>query len=87
MKVDVEGFEIFVLQGARNLIAKWRPVLFAELAEVNLRQHGFTAVELVKFIEQLDYDVLDARTMQAIDIHKTDYHTDIICFPRSKAVH
>lgn len=87
MKIDVEGFEIFVLQGARNLIAKWRPILFVELAEVNLRQHGYTALALVEFIEQLDYDVRDARTMQPTDKRKTDYHTDIICFPQNKAVH
>ena len=87
MKIDVEGFEIFVLQGATQMISKWRPVLFVELAEVNLRQHGFTAVALVEFIEQLWYDVRDARTMQAVDKFKTDYHTDIICFPQSKTVH
>jgi len=87
IKIDVEGFEIFVLQGAMNMIAKCRPVLFVELAEVNLRQHGYTSVSLVEFIEQLEYDVMDARTMKAIDKLKTDYHTDIICFPKNKAVH
>jgi FkbM family methyltransferase len=87
MKIDVEGFEIFALQGAKKIIAKWRPVLFVELAEVNLRQHGYTALSLVEFIEQLGYEVKDARTMREVDKLKTDYHTDIICFPKSKAVH
>lgn len=85
MKIDVEGFEIFVLQGALNIIAKCKPILFVELAEVNLRQHGYTAMSLVEFIENLGYDVKDARTMKVVDRHKPDYHTDIICLPVNKA--
>lgn len=82
LKIDVEGFEMFVLQGAEESIKKWRPILFVELAEVNLNEHGLSARQLIEYIEQLNYDVLDARTMEKIDRSKPDHHTDLICFSK-----
>jgi hypothetical protein len=35
MKIDVEGFEYFVLLGARNLILKYKPIIFIEIWDVN----------------------------------------------------
>jgi FkbM family methyltransferase len=83
LKIDVEGFEMFVLQGAEESIRKWRPILFVELAEVNLNEHGLSARQLIEYIEQLNYEVLDARTMEMIDRSKPDHHTDLICFFKS----
>jgi FkbM family methyltransferase len=80
IKIDVEGFELFVLKGAENLIRKYKPILFVELAEVNLREHGLSAGSLIQYIEGLNYEVKDARTMQQIDRLKTDHHTDLLCF-------
>lgn len=80
MKVDVEGFEIFVLQGGKKVIQEWKPILFVELAEVNLKQQGFSARMLVEYIESLNYEVKDAYTMRPLDSGKEDYHTDILCF-------
>jgi len=80
MKVDVEGFEIFVLQGGKKVIQEWKPILFVELAEVNLKQQGFSARMLVEYIENLNYEVKDAYTMRPLDKGKEDYHTDILCF-------
>jgi FkbM family methyltransferase len=81
IKIDVEGFELFVLKGAENLIRKFKPILFVELSEVNLRVHGLSAALLIQYIEGLNYEVKDARTMAQIDRLKTDYHTDLFCFP------
>jgi FkbM family methyltransferase len=80
LKIDVEGFEMFVLRGAEESIRKWKPILFVELAEVNLNEHGFSARQLIEYIERLNYDVMDARTMEKIDRSKPDHHTDLICF-------
>lgn len=84
IKIDVEGYEMFVLKGARELIEKWRPLLFVELAEVNLRQQGYSALSLIDFIEELDYEVKDARDLRDIERHKDNHHTDILCLPKKK---
>src|SRR4051812_13087486 len=45
IKIDVENFEFFVLDGAKQLISKNRPVIYAELWENENRQKCF---ELLK---------------------------------------
>jgi FkbM family methyltransferase len=82
LKIDVEGFEPFVLKGAKEIIKTWRPILFVELAEVNLRQQGYTAKKLIELIESFDYDVKDARTMGPIDRDFENHHTDVLCFAK-----
>jgi len=84
IKIDVEGFELFVLQGATQIISLWKPILFVELADINLRQQNCTALEVLQFIEGLDYYFLDARTMQPLDATVKEHYTDIICFPRNQ---
>jgi FkbM family methyltransferase len=79
LKLDIEGFELFALQGAREIINHWKPLLFIELAEANLRVQNCTAIGLIEYIESLGYHVWDARTMQPIDKSFNDHHTDIIC--------
>ena len=41
-----------------------KPILFVELAEVDLKQQGFSGGMLVEFIESLNYEVKDAYTMR-----------------------
>ncbi|HEY9048579.1 MAG TPA: hypothetical protein VIN08_21880, partial [Ohtaekwangia sp.] len=74
-----------VLQGAKEIIHTWHPILFIELAEVNLRQQNYTAKKLIEQVESLGYNVLDARTMQPIDRDVKEHHTDILCFSNYKA--
>lgn len=81
-KIDVEGYEMAALQGGITSIKKWKPTLFVELVDANLRQHGLTSLAVIEYIDSLDYEVLDARRMIPIDRSKSDHNTDIICFSR-----
>jgi hypothetical protein len=71
---------MFLLQGATEMIAQWRPLLFVELAAPNLAVHNITPLQLIEFIESLKYTVHDAKNMQSLDKQHISY-TDIICFP------
>ena len=82
IKIDVEGFELFVLEGARDLINRWTPILFVELVEQNLKQQGCSANSLLQYVRQLGYVILDAKTMHPLK-SSDHYYTDIICFPQS----
>lgn len=84
IKIDVEGFEGFVLQGAAGVIQKWRPVLFIELVDVNLKQQHWSSLSLAEYVERLGYTVLDAKYMQPLDKTNITY-TDILCFPTTPA--
>ena len=82
IKIDVEGFELFVLRGAKQLVDKWKPILFIELADINLKQQNCTAVEVIDLVEELGYNILDAKTMLPIERKVMEYYTDIICFSK-----
>lgn len=56
IKIDVEGFESFVLKGATDIISKWRPVLFVELHPVELRQHGISVIDVIWQLKQWHYE-------------------------------
>lgn len=81
IKIDVEGFELFVLQGATSTIKKYRPILFVELAEKNLQEHNLSSLDLINYIESLGYQIIDAKTMTPVDRSTQNHHTDILCFP------
>ena len=83
IKIDVEGYEMFVLEGARNLIARCQPILFVELVDQNLRLQGCTSASVIEFFRQMNYLTLDARTMKTL-MPSREHYTDVICFPESR---
>ncbi len=56
IKIDVEGYELKVLQGAMNSLRKFRPALFIEINEANLNAQGDSASALIAFLNSLAYN-------------------------------
>lgn len=83
IKIDVEGFEMEVLEGSAEVIEKFRPILFIELDDKNLRVHGSSARALVDRLRAWNYTVSLAQTKELIteSTALTDVERDIICFP------
>ena len=80
IKLDVEGFELFVLAGAASVL-KSKPVLFIELDDNNLREHDRTAKELVNLSFSYGYtDIYDADNLASISPADdfNNCHIDII---------
>lgn len=84
VKIDVEGFEPFVLAGMRGLLARFSPVLFVEVNPVALRRQGFAGgLDAITSLLPSHYgwevatnpDHATARSEQA-------WHAwDILCYP------
>lgn len=73
IKIDVEGWESEVLQGAKELIGSQRPGILLEWNEVNLAPAGVSAGALLKLAEDMDYrlfnlpdfvEICDARALE-----------------------
>lgn len=81
IKIDVEGFELKVLQGGLETLKIHKPALFIELDDNNLKEQGSNAKELVEFLLQLHYNIVDAANGRHVN-EATDYtncHFDILC--------
>ncbi|MBL7848369.1 MAG: FkbM family methyltransferase [Cyclobacteriaceae bacterium] len=81
IKIDVEGFELHVLRGAEHTLRQYKPVLFIELDDDNLRDQGDSATELVRFLEKRGYQTIkDAATGTSVSTGTsfTHCHMDIM---------
>lgn len=80
IKIDVEGFELHVLRGAERTLLEFKPSLFVELDDNNLRDQGDSAENLVKFLEALGYSITDAVTGATVRSGQSfaNCHTDIV---------
>jgi FkbM family methyltransferase len=55
LKVDVEGAELAVLQGAARLLAEHSPLLLVEMEEKTLRLAGLSRQDIMDFLATLGY--------------------------------
>jgi FkbM family methyltransferase len=58
VKIDVEGAELRVLQGARRMLEEFRPILLTELSEKALGFQGGSAAAVLDCLRAADYDIL-----------------------------
>ncbi|HYF70803.1 MAG TPA: FkbM family methyltransferase [Ohtaekwangia sp.] len=83
IKIDVEGFEHKVLQGAEESIKKYRPILFLELVDENLKDHGDTPGDVIKWLRERKYSIFRASNMKVVDETSdlSKCHFDVLCLP------
>lgn len=66
IKIDVEGFEMEVLNGAQQTIQKQKPILFIEIDDRNLKEQNTSAEELIQFLFKMNYSIKIAATNDKI---------------------
>ena len=68
LKIDVEGFEYFVLAGGKDIISKSHPIIYLELYDHGLKSNGYTAPALITFLIEMGYNhIFNAYTLSLID--------------------
>lgn len=60
IKIDVEGFELEVLNGAKETIDKFKPLMFIEMNDKNLKEQNVSAKELLSSLLHNNYSVKEA---------------------------
>jgi FkbM family methyltransferase len=90
IKVDVDGYEHRVMQGAGSTVRSMRPILMLELCKYSLPEVGDRLEDLVNFLFDLGYSVLHERSLRSLDTTAEvlsavpDNDTiNVICLPRS----
>lgn len=55
IKIDVEGFEPFVIEGAQKTISQYKPNLYIEITESWFQKNGRSVQEIYAFLDTLGY--------------------------------
>lgn len=79
IKIDVEGFEHMVIEGASSVLEKHRPVIFSELSDELLRSNGASSSQVYEMLVKLGYKVYDPLNIGQKAILSN--YSDIICIP------
>lgn len=88
IKIDAESSDFPILQGAKQLLEKDRPIVIFEFCgDIGTKAHGYTAEEFFKFFDQLKYklftaiDGLDKSFIQSNWSRYTEQLKDIVAVP------
>ncbi len=94
IKIDVQGAEMLVLQGAPEILKLSRPALFVELSETALQRFGSSVSEVIAHLTQQGYETFwltrtgpHRRASQAeieSNIQRHGY-VDVLFLPRTSA--
>lgn len=83
IKIDVQGYEPFVIDGAEETIKKHRPYLFVEFEDHLLQPQGSSEEKLKAQIEALDYKVFPFQEGIPYQSHSGKC-LDYVCIPTEK---
>jgi FkbM family methyltransferase len=74
LKIDAEGFEPYILEGAKNLLDQ-RPIVAIEINIPGLNKYGFWPHDILKYFE--NYDAIETYNWQG-------YQYDLLLIPKEK---
>ncbi len=57
IKIDIEGAEIFFIQGGTEFLKKYTPIIYGEFNSYFMSKFGFTFMDIWEVIEPLGYEV------------------------------
>jgi FkbM family methyltransferase len=82
VKIDVEGYEVHVLRGARETLTRFRPTLAVECDDQHLRRCGESASSLSVVLRDLGYSLHDPATMKPLrEEALSEGHLDLVALP------
>ena len=82
IKIDVEGFEIQVIEGARKTLETFKPILVFEYSLENIKAQNGDIQKLFNQLLEMKYRIQTKEGITNLEvIRELDYQTDLICFP------
>lgn len=81
IKIDVQGWELRVLQGAQQIIASKEPLsLLVELWPKGLRRNGSSADEVLEYLRNYSFRLIDPKDGLSFKAAPTHGYKDVLAF-------
>jgi len=82
IKIDVEGFEAQVLNGAKRTLEQFKPILVFEYSVENIEAQGGNSDDILEQLILMNYKISTKEGVSDKEtILKLNYQTDLICIP------
>lgn len=75
IKIDVEGNEKFVLQGAKETLSKFKPLVYCELLRIHSARFGYHPNEVIDYMTEFGYKCYVMKDKELIKIDKITEET------------
>lgn len=72
LKIDVEGAELRVLEGSRNTLGNFKPILAIEIHEVLYKYFGYSLTDLFAFLRGIGYSIYGLNQKELYEITSED---------------
>jgi FkbM family methyltransferase len=90
VKIDVEGGELGVLKGARNLLRdRPRPIFLIEVQDIRTLQWGYTAREIVEFLANNDFiwfTLSPDGSTEDLDVNCLRFEGNLVACPKEREI-
>ncbi|GHM99860.1 hypothetical protein WSM22_13500 [Cytophagales bacterium WSM2-2] len=82
IKMDVEGYEMHVLEGATNIVSSFRPIIFLEVNDTLLGNFGSSSNTLYHWLKNHGYAIygIDKKKITSPD-EIANKHLDLLAWP------
>lgn len=67
IKIDIEGAELYALQGMKNSIKKFHPLILIEINEDTFNAAGYGTKDVIDFFKSLNYQFYEIKKGKLID--------------------
>ncbi|MFZ1972420.1 MAG: FkbM family methyltransferase [Candidatus Acidiferrales bacterium] len=88
VKLDVEGGEREVLEGASLVLTRFRPIFICEVLDSTTRAWGYNAREIILMLQRFGFVWFEIRLDGTVELHKIrDHYPDIrnyVAVPKEK---
>lgn len=88
IKIDVEGFEMNILEGAIETLKKDHPVLICEIDDSLLAKNNTTPLQIFELLEKNHYKIIKLPLMETLSTNSNlkNVHFDILALPQKRSL-